>query len=296
MTPADGLGTRPWPVGPRALVFLSLLAAGAWGFVYLELDVSGLLPGAGGVATTKRFFARALSPALVSEARFVPAESPPLLIGALQAAFQTVRFAAAAVALSLVIGIGLGIPASTALWAGDPAGALGTPSRWARQSLLRVVYVATRGLIAFLRSIHELLWAVLLLVAFGLNDLTAVIAIALPYGGVLAKIFSEMIDEIPRDAAEALRAVGASPLQIGLFGLLPRALPDMTGYAFYRMECALRASAVLGFFGFPTLGLFIRQSFDATNYGEVWTYLYTLAALVISFDVWSAAVRRRLRS
>lgn len=294
MTPADALGSRPWPVGPRVLVFLSLLAAGAWGFAYLELELSGLLPNAGGAATAKRFFARALSPALVAEARFVPADSPPLLIGALGAAWQTLRFAAAAVALSLVIGIALAIPASTAAWAGDPAGGSTAIRRWARRSVLPALYVATRALIGFLRSIHELLWAVLFLVAFGLNDLTAVIAIALPYGGVLAKIFSEMIDEAPRDTAEALRGVGASPLQVLLFGLLPRALPDMTGYAFYRMECALRASAVLGFFGFPTLGLFIRQSFSATNYGEVWTYLYTLAALVILFDAWSAAVRRKL--
>ncbi len=296
MTPADGLGARPWPVGPRALVVLSLLAAGAWGFAYLEFDVSGLVPGAGGVATTKRFFARALSPALVAEARFVPADSPPLLIGALHAAGQTIRFAATAVALSLVIGIGLGIPASRVVWAGDQAGASSVAHRWAQRSVFPALYVAARGLIAFMRSIHELLWAVIFLVAFGLNDLAAVIAIALPYGGVFAKIFSEMIDEVPRDTADALRAVGASPLQVLLFGLLPRALPDMTGYAFYRMECALRASAVLGFFGFPTLGLFIRQSFSATNYGEVWTYLYTLAALVILFDAWSGAVRRRLTS
>ncbi len=296
MTPADGLGTRPWPVGPRAIVFLLLLAAGSWGVVYLELDPADLLPGAGGVATTKRFFARALSPAWVTEARFVPVDSPPLLIGALEAAWQTLRFAAAAVALSLVIGIALGVPASTAVWAPDPEGSPSIARRFARRSLLPALYLVTRTIIGFLRSIHELLWAVLFLVAFGLNDLTAVVAIALPYGGVLAKIFSEMIDEAPRDSAETLREAGARPLQVLLFALLPRALPDMTGYAFYRMECALRASAVLGFFGFPTLGLFIRQSFSATNYGEVWTYLYTLALLVILFDAWSGAVRRRLTS
>jgi len=296
MTPADAVGKRPWPVGPRAIVLLSLLAAGAWGVVYLELDLSGLVPGAGGIATAKRFFARALSPAWVSEARFVPADAPPLLIGALEGAWQTIRFAAAAVALSLVIGIALGIPASTALWAADPAGARTAAGRLARRSLFPAVYVSTRGLIGFLRSIHELLWAVLFLVAFGLNDSTAVVAIALPYGGVLAKIFSEMLDEVPRGSANALREIGARPLQVMLFGLIPRVAADFTGYTFYRMECALRASAVLGFFGFPTLGLFIRQSFSATNYGEVWTYLYTLAVLVIAFDAWSAAVRRRLAS
>ena len=61
-------------------------------------------------------------------------------------------------------------------------------------------------------------------------------------------------------------------------------MPDLIAYAFYRFECVLRSSAVLGFFGFPTLGLYIRQSFDSTSYGEVWTYLYVLLALVIVFD------------
>jgi phosphonate transport system permease protein len=76
--------------------------------------------------------------------------------------------------------------------------------------------------------------------------------------------------------------------------LLPRALPDLVAYAFYRFECVLRSSAILGFFGFPTLGLYIRQSFNATNYGEVWTFLYALFALVILADTWSGAIRKRV--
>ena len=68
----------------------------------------------------------------------------------------------------------------------------------------------------------------------------------------------------------------------------------MLSYAFYRFECALRSSAILGFFGFPTLGLYLRQSFLSTNYGEVWTFLYVLIALVLVFDAWSGALRRRL--
>ena len=91
-------------------------------------------------------------------------------------------------------------------------------------------------------------------------------------------------EPVARDAAVALRAAGASPLQVVVFGVLPRAQSDMTAYAFYRFECALRASAILGFFGFSTLGLYIRQSFNSTNYGEVWTYLYVLIALVVSAE------------
>ena len=147
-----------------------------------------------------------------------------------------------------------------------------------------------------MRSVHEVLWAVIFLAAFGLTPLAAVVAIAIPYGGTLAKIFSEMIDEAPRDAAMALRAAGASELQVYGFGLVPRALPDMTAYAFYRFECALRSSAVLGFFGLETLGREIHQAFTSENYGEVWTHLYVLLALVIVFDAWSGRLRARFAS
>jgi phosphonate transport system permease protein len=144
-----------------------------------------------------------------------------------------------------------------------------------------------------MRSVHELLWAVLFLAAFGLNSFGAVIAIAIPYGGTLAKIFSELLEEAPRESARALAQLGASPAQRFAFGLAPRALPDMCAYAFYRFECAVRSSAVLGFFGFPTLGYSIAQAFENLHYREVWTYLYALIALVLLLELWSASLRRR---
>jgi phosphonate transport system permease protein len=90
-----------------------------------------------------------------------------------------------------------------------------------------------------------------------------------------------------------MRDAGASPLQVFFVALVPRALPDMLAYAFYRFECALRSSAVLGFFGFPTLGYYIAASFENLVYGEVWTYLYALFILVATADWWSGALRRR---
>jgi phosphonate transport system permease protein len=150
-----------------------------------------------------------------------------------------------------------------------------------------------RVLIVVMRSVHELLWAVLFLAAFGLNTAGAVAAIAIPYAGTLAKIFSEMVEEAPRDAAHALRDAGAGPLTVFCFGLVPRALPDLGAYAFYRFECAVRSAAVLGFFGFPTLGYAIAQSFENLHYGEVWTYLYALVLLVVAIELWSGALRRR---
>jgi phosphonate transport system permease protein len=81
-------------------------------------------------------------------------------------------------------------------------------------------------------------------------------------------------------------------VQTFAFGLLPTALPDMAAYAFYRFECALRSSAILGFFGFETLGLYLKQSFNNGYYGEVWTFLYAVFVLVLVVDAWSGRLRR----
>jgi phosphonate transport system permease protein len=209
------------------------------------------------------------------------------------AARRTVVFAAAGMSLALVLGIVLGFLGSSAWWSGERAGGDSRLARALARSVWPSVWLATRATIVFMRSVHELLWAVIFLAAFGLNTFGAVVAIAIPYGGTLAKIFSEMIDEAPRDSALALRRLGASRLSEFWFGLVPRALPDMSAYAFYRFECAIRSSAVLGFFGFPTLGYGIAQSFENLHYSEVWTHLYALMALVILVELWSSALRTR---
>ncbi len=286
--------------GRRGLVLASILVAGLVAAIDLGLDPRDLILGEGGLTVASELFSRALSPALSYQADDLPDGIQPLPLKALDAARVTVMLAAAAISLSVVVGLVLGFMASTAWWVGDASptssqdSAGGEARRFLTRALRPVLYGGTRTLIALMRSVHELLWAVLLLAALGLSQLTAVIAIAIPYAGTLAKVFSEMLDEAPRDSALALRAAGASPAVVFLFGLLPRALPDMAAYAFYRFECALRSSAVLGFFGYPTLGYYIAASFENLYYGEVWTYLYTLFLLVAIADWWSGAVRRRL--
>ncbi len=279
--------------GRRGLVLASIAAAGLWAAFALGLDPRDLVPGPGGLAVAREFFSHALQPALTYQAGDLPAGIQPLPLKAFEAARVTVVLAAAAISLSVVVGLLLGFLASTAWWTGDVVpGHRGL--RLARRTARPLVYGGARIVIALMRSVHELLWAVLLLAALGLSELSAVIAIAIPYAGTLAKVFSEMLDEAPRDSALALRASGASPAIVFVFGLLPRALPDMAAYAFYRFECALRSSAILGFFGYPTLGYYIAASFENLYYGEVWTYLYTLFLLVAVADWWSGALRRRL--
>jgi phosphonate transport system permease protein len=279
-------------LGRRGAVLLAIALAALAAFLVLDAPLRGLVPQRGGLSIVRDFFARMFSPALTYETA-VPPGSPSLLVETLAAMRRTLVFAIAAMSLAVPAGFVLGFLGSTAWWSGELAGGGSGAARALRRSVAPAIWSATRVVIVAMRSVHELLWAVLFLAAFGLSTTSAVIAIAIPYAGTLAKIFSEMMDEAPRDAALALRGAGAGPAQVFCFGLLPRALPDMGAYAFYRFECAVRSSAVLGFFGFPTLGYSISAAFENLHYGEVWTYLYALAALVLAIELWSSALRRR---
>jgi phosphonate transport system permease protein len=280
-------------VGRRGVV-LSLIALAGLAAV-LELGVgSDLWPSGDDFVQIRAFLGAALHPAFEFEPGQNLADGASLLSVLGASIGRTVVFATAAVSLSLVIGVLLGFPSSTAWWTSDPAGASSSWLRMLRRTVFPLVYGGARTAATLMRSVHELLWAVLFLSAFGLNDLAAVFAIAIPYGGTLAKIFSEMIDEAPRDAALALREAGAGAGAVFTVGLLPRALPDMTAYTLYRFECALRSAAVLGFFGWQTLGYHIELMWKKARYDEVWTFLYALILMVIVLDWWSGALRKRL--
>ena len=275
MPRAPRLPTRRW----RILV--CILLAGILAFFGLDLSLGNLVPSGGGLSIVREFVAAAFQPAFTYESGAdLPADFPPFLSKVAFGLWTTLVYAVAAISLSLLLGMVLGVLASMSFWERrHPAWGI---LRW-----------TVRIFIAAMRSVHELLLAVVFLATLGINPAAAVLAIAIPYSGTLAKVFSEMLDESPRAAADALTNLGATPVQVFLFGRLPRALPDIAAYSFYRFECAVRSSAVLGFFGFTTIGLYLRQSFENLHYREVWTYLYALILVVLLLEVWSAQLRRR---
>ena len=218
-------------------------------------------------------------------ALFPPELSPQFLRLGLVASWQTVAYGAAGITLALVIGFPLGVIAS----------GVGTASRrWPAAGGPTVA--GTRVFLGAIRSIHELVWAVLFVAAIGLSPLAAVLALGLPYGGILGRIYAELLQDVPSEPLRALRAAGASPLRVFLYGRLPMALPDMVSYTFYRFECAIRSAAIMSFVGIRGLGYQIQLSLNDLLFSQVWTLLLFLVVLVALVDLWSGWVRRSLLS
>ncbi|MDO6565212.1 ABC transporter permease [Amphritea sp. 1_MG-2023] len=142
-----------------------------------------------------------------------------------------------------------------------------------------------RGFCALLRSIHELFWALIFLQFFGLHPLTGLLAIAVPYAGVFARMFAEILDQVPKQPEQTLPA-DTGYLSALLYTRLPLAWPHLVSYTSYRLECGIRSSAILGFVGLPTLGYYLESSFSQGYYPEVAALLILFYLLVASKKLW----------
>jgi phosphonate transport system permease protein len=157
---------------------------------------------------------------------------------------------------------------------------------WARQLV--------RWTLIVLRSIPELVWALVFVRVVGLGPTAGVLAIALTYGGMLGKVYGEILESGQPHATQTLLRNGGSRLQALLYALLPQNATELTSYTVYRWECAIRSSVVLGFVGAGGLGQQLDNSMKMFNGGEVATMLLVFIALVALADRVSAALRRAL--
>jgi phosphonate transport system permease protein len=157
---------------------------------------------------------------------------------------------------------------------------------WLRQSL-------RWGLIG-LRSVPELVWALVFVRVVGLGPTAGVLAIALTYGGMLGKVYGEILESGEQHATETLLRNGSSRVQAFCFGLLPQNAAELTSYTVYRWECAIRSSVVLGFVGAGGLGQLLDGSMKMFNGAEVLTVLVVFVLLVALADGLSAGLRRSI--
>lgn len=203
------------------------------------------------------------------------------------AILQTLAMATAGLALALVAAIPLSLVATHSLSVSRLTG--GRPG-WPG----RILRYPARLLMIILRSVPELVWALLVVRAVGLGPTAGVLAIAITYSGMLGKVYAEIYESVDQRPAQALLQAGGSRLSAFFYGVLPNAAQELTSYTLYRWECAVRASVVMGFVGAGGLGQMIDLSIRMFAGGEVATILATFLVLVLFADQLSSLLRRRL--
>lgn len=202
---------------------LILLAAFVWSALSVDTP-SGLIHTGGIDALGEIAFA------------FVTPDLSPGFVGTvISDAWTTLAFAVAGMTVAIIFGVPLGIVASGVLQTG----------RFKRLGVM----VAARAILSMLRAVHEIVWAILLVAAFGLTPAVGVLAIGVPYAGILGRILAERLQDAPPEPLAALRAAGASETKVLVYGRTPASAADVVSYTFYRLECAVRAAAVLSFVG-----------------------------------------------
>jgi phosphonate transport system permease protein len=212
-----------------------------------------------------RFVGELLSPNL----------EPAFLRKLLPAALETLAMSIVGTLIATGLSLLLALPASR-LHADDPA-------RWRG---------ATRLLLNALRSVPELMWAALLLIAAGLGPFAGTLALGLHTAGVLGRLFAEAIENAPQGPAFALRVRGVPEGRVFLHATLPQVLPQLLSYALYRWENNIRAAAVLGVVGAGGLGQMLAYHLGLFHMAETGSVLAAMIVLVAIVDVGSYLARR----
>lgn len=235
--------------------------------------------------------------ALGNLAKFITGMFPPDLSWSFlslmaRPVMETIQISVMGTLIAVLIGVPLGLLATGSLsWSGILHERRTAGGRWL---LGFVPYALARALLSVFRSIPEFVWAFMFVRAVGLGPFPGVLAIGVAYGGILGKVYSEILEGVNPQPLEALHASGAGRLGIALYGVLPQALPNLISYTLYRWECAIRASAILGFVGAGGLGQQLELSMRMFQFNEVLTILGLLFLLVASVDFVSGKIRARV--
>ena len=269
-------GYRDPAAGARLLTTLLVVALIWPGLSLSELDLGVLVDGTN-AQTMAAFLAGFWPPA--------GGENFLLLLG--RATLETLAIATAGMALAMVIAIPAALLATRALSISAISRG-GRPKPWTAALRWPV-----RGLLIVLRSVPEIVWALLFVRAVGLGPTAGVLAIAITYAGMLGKVYAEIFESVDPLPTRAVLGAGSSRLQAFAYAVLPQASGEMLSYTVYRWECAVRASVVMGFVGAGGLGQQLDLSIRMFAGGEVASMLLMFLALVVLADLLSGQLRRR---
>jgi phosphonate transport system permease protein len=217
---------------------------------------------------------------------FPPRTDAEFMLLLLRETWRTVAMATAGLTLALLLAVPLALMSVRVLSLSGLAGRMATGPGMLRQMV--------RWLLLVLRSVPELVWALVFVRVVGLGPTSGVLAIALTYSGMLGKVYADILESGDAHATSSLMRNGSGRLQAFFYGLLPQNAAELTSYTVYRWECAIRSSAVLGFVGAGGLGQLMDSSMKMFNGSEVASILLVFMALVWLADRMSAALRKNL--
>ena len=256
-----------WSLGALALLWPALVLSEFKPWVLLE-------PGA-------------LKPAMNFVAGFFPPRTDAEFLALLaRETWRTVAMATAGLTLALLLAVPLALLSVRVLSVSAMSGATAPMPLALRQ--------VVRWVLTLLRSVPELVWALVFVRVVGLGPTSGVLAIALTYSGMLGKVYADILESSDTHACASLMRNGAGRLQAFFYALLPQTATELTSYTVYRWECAIRSSAVLGFVGAGGLGQLMDSSMKMFNGAEVASILIVFMALVWLADRISAVLRKAL--
>ena len=223
--------------------------------------------------------------------RFVGSFFPPAVDGEFlslvaRETWRTVAIATAGITLALLLALPFTLLSTRVLSISALSGRMARLPFVLRQSL--------RWSLIVLRSVPELVWALVFVRVVGLGPTAGVLAIALTYGGMLGKVYGEILESSEQHASQTLLRNGSGRLQAFFYAVLPGSSAELVSYTVYRWECAIRSSVVLGFVGAGGLGQQLDNSMKMFNGGQVATMLLVFMALVALADRVSAWLREAL--
>ncbi len=269
--PVEGRFARRAP----ALLWIALAALAFQQAGFLGIAAPGLLGHFGR-------FARQLFP---------PDLSAGFLASLIEPLWQTVSISVVGTAIGIALGGALSLPATATLLLDrrDPPGMLGRAVRL-------FAYSGSRLLLAMLRSIPELVWVLLCILAVGLGPFAGALALGLHTAGVLGKLYAETLEEVPDGPVEELRAAGATRPQRLLWAMWPQAREMLLGYTLLRWETNLRVSTVVGMVGGGGLGLALYNNVQLGFYPRAATLVLLIYLLVSVTDWLSDRLRKPVTS
>lgn len=219
-------------------------------------------------------------------ARFIGGLFPPVFSLAYLAdlvgpAIETVQMSLVGVAFGALIAAPLAYFATRSEAAGSSAGT-------------RIAYHGSRGVLNVMRTVPDLVWALVFIAAVGLGPFAGALALTVHSAGLLGKLYAEAMESVDAAPVEAVAAMGVGRFKTMLWAVSPQAEPAFVSVTLYQWECNIRSAMVMGFVGAGGLGQRIDLAMRLFRYDEMITLLAVLLLLVAGVDRLSAWVRRRL--